>query len=113
MLESDEACSTPGSSDKFRILCGLKVHATLGNIEGTGSIRGVEGYRRKPRNLIGELSMARPEEFQRDFDYRDYLERVKAHAAEMRGKVTKNSGPDLRLGKTLAERAVEKAASKL
>jgi hypothetical protein len=80
------------------------VHATLGNIEGTGAIRGVEGYRRKPRTLVGELSMARPEEFGQAFEYRAYLERVRARAREDRGRLERHSGPDLRLGKTLAER---------
>jgi ectoine hydroxylase-related dioxygenase (phytanoyl-CoA dioxygenase family) len=60
------------SSDKFRALCGLNVHATLGNIEGTGLVPGVNGYKCKPTLIIGELSLTRPEEFEQEFDYRRY-----------------------------------------
>jgi hypothetical protein len=60
------------SSDKFRALCGLNVHATLGNIEGTGMVPGIEGYKCKPKVIVGELSMSKPEEFKKNFDYRRY-----------------------------------------
>ena len=51
--------------------------------------------------------MSRPEDFGQAFEYREYLERVKAHTARVKGKVQSNSGPSMRLGKTLSERAAE------
>ena len=85
------------SSATFRQLCGLSVYATLGNIENAGMVPGVEGYRRKPRRLVGELSMARPDEFDAPFDFRGYLARIEEVTERRRqdgqGKLRASMGP--------------------